>query len=83
MKEILRLMPLPDSYIKGYVEEKRPKRKKVKAFHGDHVDQIRKLYATGEYKQKQLAEKFNLSPSAVSQILNKQNRYYRSRVYKK
>ena len=37
----------------------------------DEVLEIRRLYATGEYKQKELAEKFNILPGNISRIVNR------------
>ena len=35
----------------------------------EKVNEIRKLYATGNYTQKELAEKFNVSQTLISQII--------------
>jgi group I intron endonuclease len=40
------------------------------------VRKIRKLYSSGRYKQKQLAERFGVDPSHISRIVNLKNRIY-------
>lgn len=39
---------------------------------GETVSEIRSLYLAGSFKQSELAEKFNISQSLVSKIVNKQ-----------